>query len=156
MASAHICFFFDANTLEILGHFVFQGTYVCDRYSEDGENILIKIEDYYPIPWGNITPIREDGVLKVRVSDISKGKRGVEPCIEFVDFHCGENPLKLMHDRIKEVVENAVREVQKELDDLQNLNAEQYEVENPDVEQHEVEIPNVAVPFFFVPNKYPS
>lgn len=106
MTSARIFYFFDLQTLKILGYFVFQGTLSNARVSENREDIVIKVENYYPIPLGDIIPIREDEVLKVRVSDLEKRGFGVGFSWDETELKCGEDAQKVMG---KAVVKAAIK-----------------------------------------------
>lgn len=145
MTSNKIYFFFDYNTLEILGHFVFQGTLNCVYSSEDGEDIIFEIEDYCLIPGGDITPIRKDGVLTLKVDDVIGKRCNVYPCGEWVDFPSGVDRFKIMRDKINDVVENAVRNVSKEIGKLKKKLSRHEEEKNP-----------CMITFLYVRNKYPS
>ena len=128
MTSAKIYFFFDVQTLRILGHFVFLGTVGKVYISEDYENVVLEVENYRPIPCGDITPVQGDGLIKVSISELmdrgcSSGFVGRE-----IDFPCGTtNAQRLMEQEIVKIV-NHVREEFKELEEqekrrLQMVNA---------------------------------
>ena len=140
MTSAKILFFFDVETLKILGHFVFLGTVSKVAISEDCENLVLEVENYRPIPWGDITPVQCDGAIKVSIPELmkrgcSRGFVGRE-----IDFPC--EPTNIQH-LMEEEIAKIVNYVQEEFEKLEE-HKEEFQMVNA-----------YAMPFF-VSSKYKS
>ena len=110
MTSAKIYFFFDIQTLKIVGHFIYEGT-VSDVYvSEDRKNIVFEMENYRPIPWGDLIPTQDGRLLKVEISEIKRRGCVVGVVGAEVDYPCNPSIVReeLMKAKIVEIL-NRVR-----------------------------------------------
>jgi len=114
MTSANIFFVFDIQTSKLLGSFVFQGT-VKRIYSSDNGNIMLDIDGYFLIPWGDITPVRRNGIVEVNVSEIKGLKDGAILGAAVIPFPCGARPEVLIKTAIEEIG-NDLREKVKDFD----------------------------------------
>ena len=113
MTSANIFFVFDVQTSKLLGSFVFQGTMKKIYSSDNNQSIMLDVDDYYFIPWGNITPVGRDGTVEVKISEIKGLGDSRMLAAAVIPFFCGDRPEVIIQDAIEEITENIREEVNK-------------------------------------------
>ena len=113
MTTANLFFAFDILKLKVLGYFVFQGTLKRVRASENHECIVLDVENYHPILWGDIRSTFKNGAIEVRVSEIMERDPDAVLVTTVVPLPCGVNPKSLMEEVAKKITEKLQERIEK-------------------------------------------
>ena len=83
---------------------------------------MLDIDNYYPIPLGDITPVRRGGTVEVKISEIEGLNQSVILCATVIPFPCGARPelliksaIEQIRDDLKEKVEDLDRQIKERI-----------------------------------------
>lgn len=113
MTTADVFFAFDLLTLKVLGYFIFQGTLKRVSASENRECIMLDVENYHPIPWGDLHPTCKNGAIEVKISEIMGRNPGAVLVATVIPLPCGVDPKLLMEEAAQEIAEKLQERIEK-------------------------------------------
>ena len=113
MTTADVFFAFDLLTLKVLGYFIFQGTLKRVSASENRECIVLDVENYHLIPWGDMRPTYKNGAVLVSLSEIKECNPDAVLFATVIPLPCGVDPKLLMEEAVKKIAEKLHERIEK-------------------------------------------